>query len=154
MGEQLLILIWNVVNTTWFRRYDKEIKVHLGNQSCVWLLGPTLYRRLDFMVFCILQVWEHYKANELVKLIDPMLDMDFRKEEAVRFMKIGLLCVQENTTKRPQMSLTVRMLTKETDLKDHKISQPGHIIDFMDIKMGKGTSSTSIFSKVSTSNSM
>lgn len=100
------------------------------------------------------QVWEHYKANELVKLIDPVLDIDFRKEEAVRFMKIGLLCVQENPTKRPRMSLAVSMLIKETDLNEHNISQPAHIIDFMDIKMGKGNSSTSFFSKVSTANSM
>lgn len=128
--------------------------MHLRKQSCLKLLGPALYRILEFMVFFVLQVWEHYKANELVKLIDPMLDIDFRKEEAVRFMKIGLLCVQENTMKRPRMSLALSMLMKETDVNDHNISQPGHIIDFMDIKMGKGNSSTSIFSKVSTGNSL
>ncbi|XP_022143704.1 putative serine/threonine-protein kinase isoform X2 [Momordica charantia] len=154
-----------VAGTIGYLAPEYAVSGHLTRKSDVYSFGVLLLEivsgraTVDFDLehgehHLVQKVWEHYKANELVKLVDPVLDMDFPKEEIVRFMKIGLLCVQENTTRRPQMSLAVSMLMKETDLKDHQISQPGHIIDFMDIKMGKGNSSTSIFSKVSSPSSM
>ncbi|KGN48142.1 putative serine/threonine-protein kinase [Cucumis sativus] len=154
-----------VAGTIGYLAPEYAVSGHLTRKSDVYSFGVLLLEivsgraTVDFDLehgehHLVQRVWEHYKANELVKLIDPVLDIDFRKEEAVRFMKIGLLCVQENPTKRPRMSLAVSMLIKETDLNEHNISQPAHIIDFMDIKMGKGNSSTSFFSKVSTANSM
>lgn len=165
LRENLSHVSTRVAGTIGYLAPEYAVSGHLTRKSDVYSFGVLLLEivsaraTVDFDLehgehHLVQKVWEYYKANELVKLIDPVLDIDFHEDEAVRFMKIGLLCVQENTTKRPGMSLALSMLTKETDLTDHKISQPGHIIDFMDIKMGKGSSSTSIFSKVSTSSSL
>ncbi|KAF8403041.1 hypothetical protein HHK36_011136 [Tetracentron sinense] len=73
----------------------------------------------------------------LLQLMDPtLLGHDFPNEEAVRFLKVGLLCVQETRPLRPQMSTAVEMMCDEIDINDVQISQPGLIPDFMDYKIG------------------
>ncbi|KAG7027273.1 Cold-responsive protein kinase 1, partial [Cucurbita argyrosperma subsp. argyrosperma] len=152
-GENLSHVSTRVAGTIGYLAPEYAVSGHLTRKSDVYSFGVLLLEivsgraTVDFDMdrgehHLVQKVWDHYNTNELVKLIDPTLDTNIREEEAVQFMKIGLLCVQENTTKRPRMSVAVSMLMRETDVKDHKISQPGHIIDFMDIKMDKGTSST------------
>lgn len=82
-----------------------------------------------------LQAWEMYRANTLAVLVDPVLNGNFPAEEAVRFLKVGLLCVQEIAKKRPQMSEVLKMLTDGTDTSNVEISQPGPIPDLMDVKI-------------------
>lgn len=81
-----------------------------------------------------LQAWEAYEAKILINLVDPKLEKNFPEEEAVRFLKVGLLCAQENLRLRPMMSAVVRMLTSETDLQDVQISEPGKVSDFNNIR--------------------
>lgn len=76
-----------------------------------------------------------YRANSLVELVDPVLNGNFPAEEAVRFLKVGLLCVQEISKKRPEMSKVLKMLTDETDTSYVEISQPGPIPNLMDVKI-------------------
>uniref|UniRef100_A0A5B6YWA6 non-specific serine/threonine protein kinase n=1 Tax=Davidia involucrata TaxID=16924 RepID=A0A5B6YWA6_DAVIN len=102
--------------------------------------------------FLVDKAWEMYNANNLLQLVDPVLKGEFLKEEAIQFLKVGLLCVQETTSLRPRMSAAVKMLANETNIEDVKISQPGLVADLMDVKIGQGHSSYSIFSKASTSN--
>jgi hypothetical protein len=88
-----------------------------------------------------LQAWEAYKGNSLLQIVDPALHMDFPEEEALRFLMVGLLCVQETVKLRPSMSTTVKMLTNENDVKDVQISQPGLLSDLMDIRLRQKHSS-------------
>lgn len=90
-----------------------------------------------------MQAWEMYNANNLLQLVDPVLKGDFSKEEAVRFLKVGLLCVQETTKLRPRMSSAIKMLKNEIDTEHSKISQPGFVADLMDVKVGHTHSSHS-----------
>ena len=83
----------------------------------------------------LLQAWDLYERRELVALVDTALDGDFDAEEACRFLKIGLLCTQDNPKLRPSMSTVVRMLTGQRDLDESKIMKPGLISDFMDLKV-------------------
>jgi hypothetical protein len=83
----------------------------------------------------LLQAWDLYERRELVALVDTALDGDFDAEEACRFLKIGLLCTQDNPKLRPSMSTVVRMLTGQKDLDESKIMKPGLICDFMDLKV-------------------
>ncbi|KAF5480672.1 hypothetical protein F2P56_001405, partial [Juglans regia] len=62
-------------------------------------------------------VWESYKAKELVNLVDPTLKMNFLEEEAGRFFKVDLFCAQETVKHRPRMSMVVKMLNNEMDMK-------------------------------------
>jgi len=103
-----------------------------------------------------LQAWEVYKGNSLLQIVDPALHMDFPEEEALRFLMVGLLCVQETVKLRPSMSTTVKMLTNENDIRDVQISQPGLLSDLMDIRLRQKHSSQrtqTTFSRGSTSTS-
>ncbi|KAG2681716.1 hypothetical protein I3843_11G158000 [Carya illinoinensis] len=80
------------------------------------------------------RAWELHKKGELLRLVDASLSDDFNVEEACRFLKIGLLCTQDNPKLRPSMSTVVRMLLGEMNLIDEEISKPGLLAQFMDSK--------------------
>ncbi|XP_073156707.1 putative serine/threonine-protein kinase [Henckelia pumila] len=81
------------------------------------------------------KAWELYNAKNLVELVDSVLNRDFPETEAVQFLKVGLLCVQETTRHRPAMSTAIKMLKNEIDAEIVAISRPGRIADLMDVKI-------------------
>ncbi|XP_042512648.1 cold-responsive protein kinase 1-like isoform X2 [Macadamia integrifolia] len=84
------------------------------------------------------RTWGLHEQGELVALVDTAMDGIFDVEEAVRTLKIGLLCTQDAPKLRPSMSTVVKMLTGEVNVNDMKIMKPGLISDFMDLKVKKG----------------
>ena len=93
------------------------------------------YGTVHDMCILLLQTWELYERRELVGLVDTALNGDFDVEEACKFLKIGLLCTQDAPKLRPLMSTVVKMLTGKMDLDEIKITNPGLISDFMDLKV-------------------
>ncbi|KAM7255288.1 hypothetical protein ACFE04_020529 [Oxalis oulophora] len=94
----------------------------------------------------VFKVWEAYNgsnAKPLVELIDFTLENNFPEEEALLFLKVGLLCVQETARLRPKMSMALKMLNNEIDISDVKILQPGLVDDLMNIKLRQTNSSQS-----------
>ncbi|KAF8026037.1 hypothetical protein BT93_F2758 [Corymbia citriodora subsp. variegata] len=85
--------------------------------------------------FLLERTWELYERKELVGLVDTSLNGDFDAEEACKFLKIGLLCTQDNFKRRPSMSTVVKMLTGEVGVDENKITKPAFISDFMDLKV-------------------
>ncbi|KAM1539472.1 hypothetical protein ACFX10_004258 [Malus domestica] len=85
--------------------------------------------------YLIERTWQLYERKELVGLVDTSLDGDFDAEEACRFLKIGLLCTQDAAKLRPSMSTVVKMLKSKKVVNDGKITKPGLITDFMDLKV-------------------
>ncbi|KAG8502231.1 hypothetical protein CXB51_000081 [Gossypium anomalum] len=81
------------------------------------------------------RTWDLYEKRELVGLVDELLNGDFDAEEACRYLKIGLLCTQDAPKLRPSMSSVVKMLTGQKDVDERKITKPGLISDFMDLKV-------------------
>ncbi|KAJ0040132.1 hypothetical protein Pint_26825 [Pistacia integerrima] len=57
-----------------------------------------------------LQAWRNWNEGTALNLIDPSLRVD-SISELMRFIRIGLLCVQENVVNRPTMASVVLMLT-------------------------------------------
>ncbi|KAI4374651.1 hypothetical protein MLD38_012620 [Melastoma candidum] len=92
--------------------------------------------------FLLERTWDLYERNELVGLVDISLDGDFDAEEACRFLKVGLVCTQENPKRRPSMSTVVKLLTGEQNVHNHNITRPGLISDLMDLKV-RGPSKSS-----------
>ncbi|KAJ0257171.1 Cold-responsive protein kinase 1 [Hirschfeldia incana] len=90
---------------------------------------PTEYQYL------LERAWELYERNELVDLVDTGLNGVFDAEEACRYLKIGLLCTQDSPKLRPTMSTVVKLLTGEKDIDTRRITRPGLISDFMDLKV-------------------
>lgn len=81
------------------------------------------------------RTWKLYERRELVGLVDTALNGNFDAEQACRYLKIGLLCTQDDPKLRPSMSSVVKMLTGKLDVDEHKITKPGLISDFMDLKV-------------------
>ncbi|CAA7028062.1 unnamed protein product [Microthlaspi erraticum] len=74
-------------------------------------------------------VWKLWEKNSLHELIDPSIQEecigeDCKKDEIIRCIHIGLLCVQENSADRPAMSEIHQMLTN-TSLILHVPKPPG-----------------------------
>ncbi|KAK4253470.1 hypothetical protein QN277_010138 [Acacia crassicarpa] len=83
------------------------------------------------------RTWDLYERKELVELVDESLNGEFDAEEACRFLKIGLLCTQDDPKVRPLMSSVVYMLTGRMRVDERNIAKPALISDFMDLKVRK-----------------
>ncbi|XP_058092234.1 cysteine-rich receptor-like protein kinase 10 isoform X2 [Magnolia sinica] len=57
--------------------------------------------------------WRHWTEGTVSELIDPTLRECCPRNEALKCIHIGLLCVQEHVTDRPTMSSVVQMLSNE-----------------------------------------
>lgn len=100
-----------------------------------------------------MQAWEMYKSKRLVDLVDSRLEVDgnFSEKEAIEFLKLGLLCVQEKCSLRPRMSTAIKLMTM-MNMKDEmnmnlfvnvEICEPGVITDKMDLKIAHRTDRSS-----------
>ncbi|XP_019086460.1 PREDICTED: cysteine-rich receptor-like protein kinase 17 [Camelina sativa] len=56
-------------------------------------------------------VWRLWENKSLPDLVDPGIKEDCTTDEVIRYIHIGLLCVQENPADRPTMSMLHQMLT-------------------------------------------
>ncbi|KAL1201606.1 Cysteine-rich receptor-like protein kinase 18 [Cardamine amara subsp. amara] len=59
-------------------------------------------------------VWKLWEKKALPELVDPGIREDCKSDEVIRYIHIGLLCVQENPTDRPTMSRIHQMLTNSS----------------------------------------
>lgn len=62
-----------------------------------------------------------------MELIDPMLIDSSPMDKALRFVHIGLLCIQEDATERPTMSSVVLMLGSESMILPQPTKPPLHM---------------------------
>nr|AMM42959.1 LRR-RLK [Vernicia montana] len=143
-----------VAGTLGYLAPEYAITGHLTRKSDVYSFGVLLLEiisgrsAMDYDLelgehYIVQKAWEAYKNNKLVHVVDPTLNMNFPKEEAVRFLMVSLLCVQENVKLRPQMSTAVKIMNNETDVRDVNISQPGLVSNLRDIRLQKKNTSES-----------
>ncbi|WCJ20323.1 cysteine-rich RLK (RECEPTOR-like protein kinase) 25 [Euphorbia peplus] len=55
-------------------------------------------------------VWRHWREGTPVEVLDPILAYSYSRNEVLRCIQIGLLCVQEDPANRPTMATVVLML--------------------------------------------
>ncbi|KAG6794083.1 hypothetical protein POTOM_003316 [Populus tomentosa] len=60
--------------------------------------------------------WELWKAGSPFELVDPILRESCSKDQVLRCIHVGLLCVEDNAVDRPIMSDIISMLTSEAQL--------------------------------------
>lgn len=150
-----------VAGTFGYLAPEYAVSGHLTRKSDVYSFGVLLLEIVSGLAvvgfdlqfeeqFLVDKVYERYKEENLLLVVDPLLinKGDFPVEEAVRFLKIGLLCVQEITRLRPSMSSAVKMLiNNDIDIGEKEIVKPGRIASLMDLKVGRNkNSSYSLFS--------
>ncbi|KAL5731449.1 hypothetical protein ACHQM5_004174 [Ranunculus cassubicifolius] len=72
--------------------------------------------------------WNLYENNRELELMDPTLT-EFNKEEAIRMLKVSLLCTQASSSTRPPMSRVVAMLSGDIDV-DPVTQRPSYLTDW------------------------
>nr|XP_007157182.1 hypothetical protein PHAVU_002G049300g [Phaseolus vulgaris]ESW29176.1 hypothetical protein PHAVU_002G049300g [Phaseolus vulgaris] len=68
--------------------------------------------------------WSVWNEGKVIELSDPLLCDSCPGDEFLRYMQIGLLCVQEDAYDRPTMSSVVMMLKNETATLAHPEKPP------------------------------
>ncbi|KAK9928003.1 hypothetical protein M0R45_025160 [Rubus argutus] len=58
--------------------------------------------------------WELWNEGKVLELMDPLLKDSCSPNELLRYIHIGLLCVQEDANTRPTMSSVVQMLKSQS----------------------------------------
>lgn len=58
----------------------------------------------------VLQVWENWTRGTITEITDPSLRHSCAENMLLKCTHIGLLCVQENPSDRPNMSSVILML--------------------------------------------
>ncbi|CAD6342568.1 unnamed protein product [Miscanthus lutarioriparius] len=58
-------------------------------------------------------VWDHWSKGTMLQMLHPSLD-EVAQSQALRCIHIGLLCVQSKPEDRPDISVVVFMLTRDS----------------------------------------
>ncbi|WOK92773.1 cysteine-rich receptor-like protein kinase 10 [Canna indica] len=58
--------------------------------------------------------WKNWMSGRIMEVLDPTLGDQFPRSEVLRCIQIGLLCVQENPSDRPNMATVVLALNSST----------------------------------------
>ena len=61
----------------------------------------------------LFQAWELWREGRGLELVDPVLDDSYERNEVLRCIHFGLLCVQENPNDRPTILDVVPMISSE-----------------------------------------
>ncbi|KAG2308268.1 hypothetical protein Bca52824_028016 [Brassica carinata] len=59
-------------------------------------------------------VWRLWENESLLELVDNGIKGDCKRDEVIRYIHIGMLCVQENPVDRPTLSTIHQMLTNSS----------------------------------------
>ncbi|XP_004307394.1 PREDICTED: putative serine/threonine-protein kinase [Fragaria vesca subsp. vesca] len=166
--EHVSHITTRVAGTLGYLAPEYAVSGHLTRKSDVYSYGVLILQivsgrsAVDFDIelgehYLVQKAWEMHKDNRLVDIIDSTLEHDgnFSEEEAIHFLKVGLLCVQEKCNLRPKMSAAIEMMMidqndqiKVNAFNNVEIPQPG-VINNNDLKIAPRKSESS--SKSSTS---
>ncbi|MCD9645000.1 hypothetical protein HAX54_033628 [Datura stramonium] len=69
-------------------------------------------------------VWKLKEEGRLLDIVDPELT-EYPEAELLRFIKVALFCTQAAPTQRPNMKQVIEMLSKEVNLNEKLLTEPG-----------------------------
>ncbi|KAG6598233.1 Cysteine-rich receptor-like protein kinase 2, partial [Cucurbita argyrosperma subsp. sororia] len=97
--------------------WDKRFNIIIGTVEGLQYNGIQVSGNIESLVTAM---WRHFQAGTVERLFDPNLNLQNHynkkvKDEVLRVVHIGLLCIQEIPSLRPTMSKIMRMLTMEEE---------------------------------------
>ena len=81
-----------------------------------------VFLNISILHFCFLQAFVLQQKGNLMKLVDPKLETEFKKKEAIRMIKVALLCANPSPALRPTMSAVVSMLEGRTVVHEYPLN--------------------------------
>lgn len=90
-----------------------------------------------------MQAWQLKEQERLLDLVDPELT-EYPAREMLRFIKIGLFCTQAAAKQRPTMKQVQDMLSKEVNLNEKLLTEPGVYRHYNSQRAGGGKSSSMV----------
>ncbi|KAM5577798.1 hypothetical protein ABKV19_008238 [Rosa sericea] len=85
------------------------------------------FRHTNYPPTLLSYAWQLWNEGKVLELMDPLLKDSCSSNEFLRYIQIGLLCVQEDANRRPTMSSVVLMLKSET-ISLSKPEQPAFLL--------------------------
>ncbi|KAF7823110.1 UDP-glucose:O-linked fucose beta-1 [Senna tora] len=76
----------------------------------------------------VYKAWQHWANGTALEIMDPTLDDQWPRNEALKCINIGLLCVQDAAIDRPSMSDIVMMLNSYTVASSPAPSRPAFYV--------------------------
>jgi serine/threonine protein kinase len=83
-------------------------------------------RREDPMRLLLEWAWNEFEHEHVLNIVDPTLEGQYPREQALRLITIALLCTQGSSALRPAMSEVASMLTNNLQIPLHP-TQPAFI---------------------------
>ncbi|KAK9677465.1 hypothetical protein RND81_11G144600 [Saponaria officinalis] len=71
------------------------------------------FRQVQLDEALLHRAWRLWNENKAINLIDTELGDNFKREEVLKCIQIGLLCIQENAIDRPRMTTIVAALYRQ-----------------------------------------
>ncbi|KAM7531975.1 hypothetical protein LguiB_035385 [Lonicera macranthoides] len=68
--------------------------------------------------------WKLREEERLLEIVDPELT-EYPEHEVMRFIKVALFCTQSASYQRPPMKQVLEMLSKEVNLNEKLLTEPG-----------------------------
>ncbi|RVW79007.1 putative LRR receptor-like serine/threonine-protein kinase [Vitis vinifera] len=86
-----------------------------------WRERESRSNQLSSSVTNVRPLFYQQKGN-LMELVDPKLGTEFKKDEAIRMIKVALLCTNPSPALRPTMSAVVSMLKGQTVIQEYPLN--------------------------------
>lgn len=91
-------------------------------------------------------VWKLRKEERLMDLVDPEVNQ-YPEDEVMRFIKVALFCTQAAAHQRPSMKQVSEMLSKNVNLNEKALTEPGVYRSHTSQHFGGSSDETSSFQK-------
>uniref|UniRef100_A0A0D3C1Y3 Protein kinase domain-containing protein n=1 Tax=Brassica oleracea var. oleracea TaxID=109376 RepID=A0A0D3C1Y3_BRAOL len=76
--------------------------------------NSSFYQMDGLVKNLVTYVWRLWENESLIEFVDNGIKEDCKRDEVIRYIHIGMLCVQENPVDRPTLSTIYQMLTNSS----------------------------------------
>ncbi|KAJ4804312.1 cysteine-rich RECEPTOR-like kinase [Rhynchospora pubera] len=122
MDEESFIA-YRLIRTPGYTAPEALIYGRLSRKSDVYSYGMILLEILSriravdiWKSYLELKDWMYWDSNKMLELLDPHLQNQCPEEEALRYIQIALLCIQDEPEMRPSMQQVLDMLNSDDSL--------------------------------------
>ncbi|XP_054785161.1 cold-responsive protein kinase 1-like isoform X2 [Prosopis cineraria] len=93
------------------------LEIISGKSSSKAAFGENLWVLVEW-------AWKLREEGRLLDIVDPELT-EYDEMQVLRFIKVALFCTQAAAQHRPTMKQVIKMLTKEVNLNEKALTEPG-----------------------------